>query len=168
MKKIFLLLLITFSFSGCEKDDICDANTATTPRLIIEFYDNALAIPTLKNVTNLGIISPSQPSGFKFSSISKIQVPLKTDGTTVTYNFVQNGSDTDITNDNTDVLTFNYTTYDVFVSRACGYKTLFNLNPTSAVVATEPTIPDGTWIKNIEIVKPNLESENEVHIKIKF
>ena len=158
-------MFIAFSFSGCEKDDICDASTVTTPRLIIEFYDNALAIPTLKNVTNLGMISPSQPSGFKFSSTSKIQVPLKTDGTTVTYNFVQNGADTDTTNDNIDVLTFNYTTYDVFVSRACGYKTLFNLTNSNSNILT----PDSNnWIKNIEIVKSNLESENEVHIKIKF
>lgn len=158
-------MLIAVSFSGCEKDDICDASTVTTPRLIIEFYDNALAIPTLKNATNLGIISPGKATGFGFASANKIQVPLKTDGNTVTYNFIQNGTDTDATNDNIDVLTFNYTTYDVFVSRACGYKTLFNLTNTNSDILT----PDSNnWIKNIEIVKPNLESENEVHIKIKF
>ena len=36
MKKIILLLfVIALSFSGCEKDDICDADTVTTPRLVI-------------------------------------------------------------------------------------------------------------------------------------
>ena len=40
MKKIIsFLLLFAFGLSGCEKDDICDANTPTTPRLIISFYD---------------------------------------------------------------------------------------------------------------------------------
>ena len=36
MKKI-LLLLAFIALSSCEKDDICDATTITTPRLIIEF-----------------------------------------------------------------------------------------------------------------------------------
>ena len=59
MKKTFLHLLILIAFSSCEKDDICDANTVTTPRLIIDFYDNLTfgTIPTTKAVTNLGISS---------------------------------------------------------------------------------------------------------------
>ena len=56
MKKIIsLLLLFTFGLSSCEKDDICDANTPTTPRLVITFYDNA-APTTLKTVTNLKVV----------------------------------------------------------------------------------------------------------------
>jgi hypothetical protein len=31
--------VIVYSFSSCEKDDICDANTVTTARLVISFYD---------------------------------------------------------------------------------------------------------------------------------
>jgi hypothetical protein len=31
--------VIVYSFSSCEKDDICDANTVTTSRLVISFYD---------------------------------------------------------------------------------------------------------------------------------
>mgnify|MGYP006353373257 FL=1 len=38
-KTILLLLAVAFTFSSCEKDDICDANTPTTPRLVIGFYD---------------------------------------------------------------------------------------------------------------------------------
>ena len=52
MKKIYLLFLIAITFSSCEKDDICDANTPTTPRLIIDFYD-ATNPTALKNVINL-------------------------------------------------------------------------------------------------------------------
>ena len=57
---------------------------------------------------------------------------------------------------------------NVYISRACGYKTLFNLNSLSGIVQTEPLTPDGTWIKNIVVVKPNLETENEVHVQIYF
>ena len=54
MKKIFYFLLLLASFSSCEKDDICDAATATTPRIIIEFYSTD-ATPVLKKVTNLKV-----------------------------------------------------------------------------------------------------------------
>lgn len=168
MKKIFLFLLIAFSFSGCEKDDICDAATATTPRLVIDFYDINTTTPTLKPVTNLGIVAPPLTTGISFNGVTRIYVPLKTTEDTTTMYFIQNGADTDATNDNTDILTFNYSRNNVYISRACGYKTLFNLNSISGIVQTEPLTPDGTWIKNIVVVKPNLETENEVHVQIYF
>jgi hypothetical protein len=57
MKKILVLLLVVSVqlFSSCEKDDICDPNTPTTPRLIIDFYN--IEDPTkTKNVTDLAIV----------------------------------------------------------------------------------------------------------------
>jgi len=167
MKKIFLLLFV-FLLVGCEKDDICDANTPTTPRLVIEFYDFNASTETLKNVTNLGVIAPSFIEGIGFNGVNKIQVPLKTTEDTTTLRFIQNGSDTNITNDNEDILKFNYSRNEVYISRACGFKTLFTLNTTSPIVPTEPFSSASSWIKNIVIVKANLEKENEVHIKIFF
>src|SRR6478672_7706838 len=118
MKKLAVLLLIALSFSSCEKDDICDATTSTTPRLIIQFYD--VSNPTvLKTVNNLGIIAPGFTTGLSFTGVSKIEVPLKTTEDSTTFSFIQNGADTNTTNDNTDILQFNYTRNTVFVSRAC-------------------------------------------------
>lgn len=168
MKKIFLLLVVVFSFSGCEKDDICDATTATTPRLVIDFYDVNVTTPTLKTVTNLGIVAPGFSTGISYNGVSRVYVPLKTTDDSTTMYFIQNGSDGDTTNDNTDILTFNYTRNNIFVSRACGFKTLFNLNTTNPILQTEPATPDGAWIQNIVILKPNLETENEVHVQIYF
>jgi hypothetical protein len=167
MKKIvFLLVVAALSLSGCEKDDICDAAAATTPRLVIDFYDINTTTPTLKSVTNLGIVAPPLTTGISFNGVTRIYVPLKTTEDTTTMSFIQNGADTDATNDNTDILTFNYSRNNVYISRACGYKTLFNLNSPTGIVQTEPLTPDGTWIKNIVVVKPNLETENEVHVQI--
>jgi len=168
MKRIFLLLVVVFSLSGCEKDDICDANTVTTPRLVIEFYDNNIATPTLKNVTGLNVIAQGYTTPITFSGVSKIQIPLKTTDDTTTFSFILNSGDNDPTNDNEDILQFNYTRNNIFVSRACGYKTLFNLNDTNPIIQSEPTTPDGIWMDNIAIVKSNLESENEVHVQIRF
>jgi hypothetical protein len=167
MKKIYLLLLIAFTFSSCEKDDICDAATSTTPRLIIQFYD--FSNPTvLKPVTNLGIIAPGFTTGIGFTAVSKIEVPLKTTENSTTFNFVQNGSDTNTTNDNTDVIQINYSRNNVFVSRACGYKTVFTLNSPNGIVKTDAATPDGFWIQNIVVTTTNIETENETHVKIYF
>lgn len=157
-------MLLAFSFSGCEKDDICDEATATTPRITIEFYDFANPL-TLKNVTNIGVFSPPLTTGFSANAVSKISIPLNTATETTVYNFIQNGSDTITTNDNTDVVTFNYSKNTVFVSRACGYKITFDLTNTNANLLTTDS---NNWIKNIIITKPNIVNENETHIKIYF
>ncbi len=159
-----LLLLLSVCFSSCEKDDICDTNTPTTPKVVIEFYD--VANPTtLKNVTNLGVIAPGFTNGFGFTAVSKIKVPLKTFQDTSILHFIQNGSIDPTTDDNLDEITFNYTRKTVFVSRACGYKTLFKLNTTNPITVT----PDSNnWIQNVIVSQPNIENEDETHIKIYF
>ena len=164
MKKLFLLLLISFFFSGCEKDDICDANTATTPKVVIEFYD--IANPTtLKNVVNLGVIAPGFTNGFGFANTSSIKVPLKTFQDSSVLYFIQNGSAEPTSDDNSDEVTFNYTRKTEFVSRACGYKTLYTLDATNPVTVT----PDANnWILNVIVSQPNIENENETHVKIYF
>jgi hypothetical protein len=164
MKQLFLLLLLSVFFSGCEKDDICDANTPTTPKVVIEFYDAANPT-TIKNVTNLGIIAPGFTNGFGFTTTSKIKVPLKTFQDTSILHFIQNGSIDPITDDNLDEITFNYSRKTVFVSRACGYKTLFTLNTTNPITVT----PDSNnWIQNVIVSQPIIENEDETHIKIYF
>ena len=167
MKKIVFIVLSLFlsvSFWNCEKDDICAEGTPVTPRLIIEFYD--AANPTvLKNVTNLGVIEPNFTEGLAFTAISKIQVPLRTTADITTLNFVQNGSDTNNSNDNIDAITFNYVRVDEYISRACGFKTLFYLDSTNPI---ELTNDGNNWIQNIEVMQPNIETENEVHVKIYF
>lgn len=156
------MLLLAVSFWNCEKDDICDATTPTTPGLIIEFYDNAN--PTeLKNITNLGIVETSLTEGYAFNAVSTITVPLRTNQDNTTINFVLNGSDDDDTNDITDVITFNYTRIETYISRACGYKTTFILNETDGLL-----IPTNNWIQDFEIIQPNIENENETHVKIYF
>jgi hypothetical protein len=164
MKQFFLLIVFGIFFSSCEKDDICDANTATTPKVVIEFYD--VANPTtLKNVTNLGVIAPGFTNGFEFTATSKIKVPLKTFQDTSILYFIQNGSLDPSTDDNLDEITFNYSRKTVFVSRACGYKTLFTLNTTNPITVT----PDSNnWIQNVIVSQPNIENEDETHIKIYF
>jgi Family of unknown function (DUF6452) len=168
MKKILFLLFIVFSFSACEKDDICDTNsTATTPKLVVEFYD--IINPTVpKIVSNLGIIADGLETGIKFKTDSKILVPLKIDATTVRYKFVQNGATNPLTNTNTDIITINYSTKNTYVSRACGYKTTFELEPTNGVVLTDNLPSDNLWMREVQVRNVKIENENEIHVKILF
>lgn len=179
MKKIAaLLFIVIFSFSSCEKDDICDANTPTTPRLVIEFY-NINDPLTLKNVTDLKVIGEGMSEAYAFNATaldnskylangSKIMIPLKTDANTTTYQFIVNSQNTNSALIDTDKITFNYARQDVFVSRACGFKTVYAFDPLNPFIHT--AIPDTKekWMKKISIQKSNVDNENETHIKIYF
>ncbi len=157
-----LALLLAVSFWNCEKDDICSEDTPTTPRLVIEFYDDAN--PTvLKNVTNLKITESVSLKKDSINAVSSYTISLRTNQDTTSFDFVLNGSDDVATNDLSDVLTFNYTRIETYISRACGYKTTFILNETDGIV-----IPTNNWILDYEIIQPNINNENETHVKIYF
>jgi hypothetical protein len=171
MKKLLLLLLLIFSFSSCEKDDICAEET--TPRLIMEFYD--VTNPTVKkNVTSLkvtGYISDTVQKPIPlatFNAVNKIELPLRITEDVTKYSLILNSTSTSVT-PNTDILEFKYTRQNVFVSRACGYKTIFTLNSPIGVTRTDSnTIDDGFWMQNINTQTTNITTENEVHIKVFF
>lgn len=164
MKKIFVLLFIALSFSSCEKDDICTEET--TPRLVLEFYD--ISNPAnLKTVLNLEIKGVGQTDDLgTYNAVSKIALPLKIDGTSTKYSLILNS--TSSTLDNEDFLEFDYTHQNVYVSRACGYKTTFTLNSPNGVIKTDALVPDTFWIQDINIQTTNITTENETHIKIYF
>lgn len=167
MKKIQLLLICLFSitFSSCEKDDICEATTPTTPKLVIEFYD--ILNPTVKkNVTNLAVKEINTATSLAFTGTSKIQIPLQISQDITKYSFILNSTNATIKNE--DFLQFNYTRQNLFVSRACGFKTNFILNSTIPFIKTETSIPDGYWIQNVVIISSNITTENEAHVKIYF
>lgn len=158
----FLLIVFALSFWNCEKDDICAETTPTTPLIVIEFYD-FINQSQLKNVTNLGVAESSQTTGFAFNGVSTISIPLKTNEDSTTFNFVLNGTDNDATNDIADSIIFSYNRTNTYISRACGYKTTFQLNETNGL-----NISSSNWILDYEIVQPNIENNNETHVKIYF
>ncbi len=166
MKRAFslvLLMIMASMLTFCEKDDICDANTATTPRLILRFFD--INNPTEpKNVTNLAVIGEGLENPISTFNGNKIELPLRTDADLTAYRFILNS--TDQNTDNEDRISFNYARNDVFVSRACGYKTLFVLDD---VLPFElDPVTDGAWIQNITVEQPSIQTEDETHLNIYF
>jgi len=170
MKKAFalflLVLLVGSSFLSCEKDDICAEGTPTTPNVVIRFFRS----------DNTSVLNPV--SNFKYyvegmtdtititASTDSIRVPLRVDATQVKWGFILRQTGTGGTTRNTDYLTFDYTKQQTYVSRACGYKTTFNL--TEDPVQTDAPGENTLWIDEVEVEKYNIEDENERHISIYY
>lgn len=166
MKKILAIgaiLLIIISFSACEKDDICV--DGDTPLLVIGFYDvNDTA--NVKKVTKLRVGGVDQE--FTVNTVTDrtdldlIQIPLQINSPATSYVFISNSA-TNSSNEetgNADVVTFNYETREVFVSRACGFIANFD-NLTGSL-----TTDSDNWIKGIEIVQTTINDQATAHVKI--
>ncbi len=179
MKKIIFSFLMVFglAFSSCEKDDICDANTPTTPRLIVKFFD-INSPTTAKSVTNLKVIASGVATGIVFNATAtgnakyltnanSIAIPLKPDADAVTYSFILNSGNSNAALISQDDLIINYTRQEIFVSRACGYKTVFNLKP-SPFIQTAVPATNNFWMKTIVVEKNNIDNETDTHVKIFF
>jgi hypothetical protein len=179
MKKIIAFLLILgFASSSCEPDDICDPNTATTPRMLIQFYD--ITFPSQqKNVTNLKVIGEGMTEGVVLTptatgdakyvtNANSILLPLKTEADIVNYKFILNYGNKNPLLINEDNLEFKYTRENAYVSRACGFKTIFSLDVSNPFTLTDSAITDGKWIQYVIVAQNNITYENETIIKIFF
>ncbi len=162
--KIILALVLIASLNfGCEKDDIC-AEDITTPRLVITFI-NITDRTSLKPVNNLEVRGVGLTDSLAvFNNVSTISIPLKTGADFTEYSFELFSNNPEIAN--TDFIRFNYTRDEVFVSRACGYKTLFTTAENTPFVLTDATPADGNWIREITVNQTDIINEDETHVNI--
>ncbi|MDX1271763.1 DUF6452 family protein [Bizionia paragorgiae] len=171
MRKITALLLLVLTLTlSCERDDICSGETPTTPRLIISFLD----------LTTINLENPKNVNFFRVETVDDLRVldvyngtaaadsvilPLKTTDSITQYRMYKdyaisnNGTPNDPSDDfitgNPDVITIEYATEDVYVSKACGYKSIFK----NITITVED---DGdNWIEVIQSVNDNQTIENE-------
>ncbi|EGV43940.1 hypothetical protein BZARG_2349 [Bizionia argentinensis JUB59] len=171
MKKTvaLLILLVSIAFS-CERDDICTLDTPTTPRITIEFFD--IQNPEQQNPKNVfkcrvqGIGNDEALPELDGASPKQIiLLPLKTTETSTQYsiysNYALNNNNTpndpsdDYPTGNEDIITISYVPEEVYVSRACGFKTVFK-----NITITVETDTDN-WIEIIQSVNDNQILENE-------
>lgn len=168
IKYIFIpivIILIGTNLS-CERDDICPASTPTTPRVKIVAYDDIIR-ENRKNVFGLrieGVGMDTALEGYDIVSEDDLILPLRTDTTVTQYSLRK---DTKINTDGTfdgnqDIITIKYTTEEVYVSRACGYKTIFK--NVSLTIEKD----DDNWIQSRQATNENqsVEDEKEAHFSI--
>ena len=170
----YICLIISFSLLvACEKDDICAETTTTTPQLVITFKD-ANNINESKAVESLAVYAIENNELILIETINgintdSIAIPLKNDIGISNFKFYKNYSIIDeIIEGEENHIYLEYNAVEVFVSRACGFKTNFTLDSTLPFIKTETSIPDGYWIQNVVINTSNISTENEIHAKIYF
>ena len=163
MKKLLAILLLFTVLSNCERDDICPESTATTPKLIIRFYDIAEQTETLR-VLGLQVQGIDNEEVYQSAtSTDSLALPLKTYDNTTSFKlhkeYVDDGNGN--ISGNEDIINIIYSPEEVYVSRACGYKTIYNNVELSV-------IDDGdNWIELIQIENPlTVDNETSAHVKI--
>lgn len=184
---VFASFIFVISVQNCERDDICAETTATTPRLSVEFYD-ALELEDLKNVPRLtaygeGLvldengeeIEPTTSSDATIvfnTNVNAALLPLKIendDESFITARYVLEKdtnlrlNDSGEDDSNKDIIEIRYQTEFVYVSRACGYKSIFK-----NLLVTLITDEDN-WISSVEVpeaIEGIVENENTVHVRI--
>ena len=170
---IALLLIITSYLLSCEKDDICAEGTPTTPGLVVDFY-RIESPSTTKSVTNFKCYVIGSTDTIKVSGVG-VTLPLKEDADKVQwaleYNYKPSIGDTI---SNVALMEFRYKRKDTYISRACGFKTTFTLDP-DLNSDPNPVITDydtednlALFIKDHIIITPIIENEDEAHLKIYF
>ncbi|MCK0157576.1 DUF6452 family protein [Cellulophaga sp. F20128] len=161
---ILLFILVSIITSSCEKDDICV--DGETPLLVLEFFEFDAAEETTKTVSKLRIVGEGKNVTVSTiadrSDLQSITLPLRVDETVTTYHFIVNSADdaNGVETGNTDMIAFNYTNKEVYVSRACGFVMHFDALSTTLETDAE------NWIKNIEIAETLVENQAVTHVKI--
>ena len=177
---IIPILLIAALSISCERDDICPNATATTPRLIIDLLD-ASNPDVAKNVFDLIVVGVKNDMlledpvpEYVFTDTDNLVLPLKTTDNTTEYILIKeattndNGTPDDTTDDTTDGnydrIIINYSREQVFVSRACGFKTIFK----NVTLTIEDVNNDGRWMLSREPLTDNqsVEDETTTHFNI--
>lgn len=170
-KKILIpiIAIITITLWSCERDDLCANTTSTTPNLIIRFYDINNPNNT-KSVRQLSIYGEGNEGVtiLERSNTDSIHLPLKfdTEGQLTSSRFILK-KDTDFDDNeednnysNSDTIEITYTPEFVYVSRACGYKSVFN----GAQISFDS---DGdNWIISNQVLNETIENEKAAHIII--
>lgn len=148
---------------SCERDEICLEDV--TPKLIIRFYNDN--IPTeVKSVINLRVNIEGIEGEYSNETITvltdSIAIPLQIAENRTSFLLTIQGDESEGGEDNLDTITITYNQEDIFVSRSCGFKTVFNESNGSLVD------DDDNWIKNIETVNDSQQiiDENAAHVKI--
>ena len=174
MRKVLTLFLLFILFNNCERDDICAESTPSTPTLVINFNDDQ-NVEDPKNVTQLlvellddnGVVINTVGSS---STTNEIFLPLRiqdeNETTPITTRYAITERSTDADNANTDIIEITYTTEFIYVSRACGFKSIFNLVTPSADAFNIEPFDGSAWTTNFTVENFVIENTNEAHIII--
>ena len=150
MIRKFFYLLILVSVVCCEPDDLCAESIADTQDLVIRFYD-ADQPDQLKPIPSLTATGQDLETSLVFQETDSIALPLRVNNNQT--DFVLSKDEVE------DVLEIQYTTSDHYISRGCGFKTLFSVEN---LQIKEPY----NWIQSVELITSEVVHDSLAHVKI--
>ena len=161
--KTYMICLLVLINLSCETDEICLEDI--TPKLVVRFYNQNIP-DELKSVLLLKVNIEGIEGDYVNETITaftdSIAIPLVVTENKTQYILTLTGDEAEGIADNLDTISLVYTQEDIFVSRSCGYKTIYH---EAQISLTED---DDNWIKFIEPTADPLEiiDENLAHVKI--
>lgn len=162
--KILLLTTVSLLQVNCQNDEICPEAVPDTPQLIIRFFDTenpleSKAVNSLK-IFGEGIELPL-PEVNQVTTDS-IAIPLRGFEEETTFIMITDSAldEEGVETGNIDVLTFDYITKEVFISRPCGFVTNFES------LLDFLAVDDDNWIDGVTILNSSIVNENETHVQI--
>lgn len=165
MKNLFnffaLILFTAFFIAGCTRDDLCPENTGVTPNISILFHDSEEP-EQRKSVERLKVLVDNEEQTVVISPVTtdSISLPLNVNSDQTDFIFekiVTSETDTLIYQNH---LSFSYNRKDIYVNRACGFRSEFyDLNVSNRA-------GNLSWIDAITVKKDSITNENEAHLII--
>lgn len=158
---IALLLIASLVCFSCTRDDLCPENTAVTPNILILFHDSEEP-EQRKSVERLKVLVDNEEQTVVISPVTtdSISLPLNVNSDQTDFIFekiVTSETDTLIYQNH---LSFSYNRKDIYVNRACGFRSEFyNLNVSNRA-------GNLSWIDAITVKKDSITNENEAHLII--
>lgn len=151
MRKIWFFFLFLFLNSSCEPDDVCSEANPSTPQLVFRLYDSSQP-NELKAVDTLRIMSLGDQAPLEFINTDSIVFPLQVNANKI-------NTDLTISNGATDRIEIDYLSNDVYLNRACGFQSTFQIN---SIEVEQPN----SWVNSIEIVTNEVIIDTLAHVKI--
>ena len=148
-------VLILFFLLSCEPDDICLESNTDTPNLIIKFLD--FNSGENKPVVNLKIKGFDSENDFFIGTVDSISIPLNNYENSSSFSFTK---EFDSNQPNEDLIYFNYSRNNVYISRSCGYKMEYEID--NIIVEND----NSNWIEDSVIEIRNVNDEISHHVKI--
>ena len=151
MRKIWFFFLFLFLNTSCEPDDVCSEANLSTPQLVFRLYDSSQP-NEFKTVDTLRFMGLNGKAALEFVNTDSIAFPLQVNANKI-------NAELTISNGITDRIKIDYLTKDVYLSRACGFQTTFQIH---TIQVDQPI----NWVNSIEIVTNEVIIDTLAHVKI--
>lgn len=146
-KYISIITLFIIALASCEQDSICI--DPTTPSMVIRFYDFENP-DEFKQVTLDSIWVEGKNQYIKNTTLDSVAIFLDINENFTLYNF----SSEEVV----DQINFGYNRNEIYVGRACGYKTNYE--------DLQITSETNNWIKSIEIINTTIDNDTTAQVHI--